>query len=109
MTQKPEPTRTQKIAAIISVIILIGGMGTGYLVSQKENRSIDKHGIETSGIVIQVYSQINRGETCEYKFTVDGIEYSGHQSLGKFNINVGDSCKVIYSSKQPKFNKLILE
>ncbi|MEQ8240936.1 MAG: hypothetical protein RIA69_17095 [Cyclobacteriaceae bacterium] len=109
MNNKQEVSKSTKVITIIIGSLMFIGMGTGYYMSQKEKNAIFENKAETIAVVKQVYSQISRGETCEYEFTVNNQKYSGHQALGKARISVGDSVRVQYSSEDPSQNIAIIK
>lgn len=81
-------------------------MGIGFITSRNSNHQIERNKTEITAIVKRVYIQNTRGETCEYEFRVDGKSYTGHKSLGKLNIEKGDSVIIEFSKKNPNYNRM---
>ncbi len=107
--QKEEVSTTKKVFTIILAICLFSAMGTGFYLSRKENKEIDNNLKTMKGVVIDVYSQSSRGETCVYEINIKGIKYQNHEALGKHRINIGDSVFVEYSSKNPEYSRINFE
>lgn len=76
-----------------------------------------KYGIEkvpkiTIGTIDKKYSIISRGYYINYKYVVDGQEYSGTKKLNKTDleqVNVGDNFKITYSENNPQYSEISFE
>lgn len=102
--------------------IYIGFISIGLLVlinfipfEDKEEKELNEYGIETIGKAIKFKIINPRGsgnskEYIDYIFVADGRDYIYDASKEKYpNVKKGSFYKLVYSSKNPKINKIHLE
>ena len=101
--------------------IYIGFISIGLLVlinfipfEDKEEKELNQYGIETTGKVIK-FKIVNPSEGpireyLDYIFVADGRDYIYDVSREEYpNVKKGSFYKLVYSSKNPKINKIHLE
>lgn len=94
---------------LILLVLMIGGISVGFFASQKEKNEIAEYGQESTAEIIRIYKQNTRGRTCEYEYTVDGVNYTGHEGITTEEVKVGDVFKILYSTKNPQYSKIFLD
>jgi hypothetical protein len=95
---------------LIFVLILAVPITIGYLGSENEKDQITKYEQRTKGVIVQIDDLLKRGDVAVYQFTVNGNNFKGSQNLPQGNeLRVGDSVEVVYSSKNPENNIIIIE
>lgn len=94
---------------LILLVLMIGGISVGFFASQTEKNEIAEYGQESTAEIIRIYKQNTRGRTCEYKYTIDGVDYTGHEGITNEVAKVGDVFKILYSSKNPQYSEILLD
>jgi hypothetical protein len=97
----------------ISIILLI--LINIFPLKNNNEEELSQHGIETAGKVINFKTINPRGSSSpkqylDYIFAVNEKDYINEMSREKYpNVKKGSFYKIIYSSKDPKINKIILD
>ncbi len=94
---------------LILLILMVGGVSLGFFASQTEKAEIAEYGQESTAKIIRVYTQNTRGRTCEYKYNINGVDYTGHEGFTTEAVKVGDVFKILYSSKNPQYSEIFLD
>lgn len=99
-----------KIAVILVLLLLI----VGFIRAYKKELELNRYGVYTDGKIIS-FSHTSKTEyELKYVFFVKSVRYEGVLLTGYFECDdgsvgcVGKSFEVIYSSKNPKYNEIVL-
>ena len=99
-----------KIAVVLGVLFLIGGSVYTY----RKELELNQYGVYTTGQIIS-FSHASKTEyDIKYTFFVKGTKYKGELLTGYFKCDdgtigcVGKAFDVIYSSKNPNNNDMII-
>ncbi len=99
-----------KIAVLLGVLFLIGG----FIYTYQKELQLNQFGIYTSGKILSFNHTSKTQYEIKYIFFVKGVRYKGGTLIGYFKCDdgsigcVGNKFDVIYSSKNPKINEIIL-
>ncbi|MEO0331228.1 MAG: hypothetical protein AAF223_06015 [Bacteroidota bacterium] len=94
---------------LLLLILMVGGIATGFFASQTERNEIAKYGQESTGKVVRIYKQNTRGRTVEYKYTINGVDYTGHEGITNEVVKIGDVFKILYSANNPQYSEILLD
>lgn len=98
------------------VLFLLFSYQVYYSIMAKDQ--LKKYGVYTTGEVIDMYakgthkSYTSAGHVVRYSYVVNDIEYTGSVFVSESEwekYNIGDTFRVLYSYKKPKYSKIFLD
>jgi len=102
-------TKNQLILAGILLSIVLGIIIYAIIKFKTRNQLLKTSSTKTYAIIIDKYVGAKRVDYVKFKFTKNGITYLGHQKYRPDleSVNEGDTCEMIYVTKDPKIYRLL--
>ena len=93
---------------IVILVLLIGSIGTGKVLSDAERNAIDSCSKETTGLITEIDHRLSRGDYFQYEFKIDNKKYKGTQNTKALRnkMGVGDSVVIEYSCDNLDYHRI---
>ncbi len=101
--------KKQLITLVCILVPLIGFVIYGFWYTNQEDRLLKEEPVYSTAIIVETYVGTKVRNFVRFEFSISDKIYDGHQQyFPKIeNIEVGDTCEVVYVKSNPKINRLL--
>jgi len=93
---------------LVILVLLIGAIGTGKILSDTEQNAIDNCSKEIKGLITEIDHRLSRGDYFHYEFKIGNKKYKGTQNTKELRekMGVGDSVVIEYSCDNLDYHRI---
>ena len=101
--------KKQLITLVCILVPLLGFVIYGFWYTNQEDRLLKEEPVYSTAIIVETYVGTKVRNFVRFEFSISDKIYDGHQQyFPKIeNIEVGDTCEVVYAKSNPEINRLL--